>query len=293
MGARPSQFRKGGGFLNGVDGTWVDYQWTDEFNGQPFKPGVDPKTKKTRFHSLYFVPQILVDGADEPVTVSLFAGGYDDFEVSDDGHTIVGVGETDETPIESRRQLGAGTAFAKVIASLVEAGFPEGNLPDDVINYEAVIGARCRFVQRKNAEDTQKLGKRKAKDGKEYDRQDLLIDQVYDLPDVEAKPNGKTKAPVKTAAKPAAGKATVAKAKGATKGADVSELSADTLRAILEDKGGSIQKPKLSMAILTKLMKHAQREDVRKFLFNDENLSNIEGVAYDQASGEIALADAE
>ena len=38
-GARPSSFKKGGGFLDGVDLTIVDYQFTDEFNGQPFKPG--------------------------------------------------------------------------------------------------------------------------------------------------------------------------------------------------------------------------------------------------------------
>ena len=59
MGARPSSHRKAGGFLNGVDGTILDYQFTDAFNGEPWKPGKvkDKKTGKIkdRFHTLYGV----------------------------------------------------------------------------------------------------------------------------------------------------------------------------------------------------------------------------------------------
>src|SRR6266404_1481139 len=184
MGARPSSFKRGGGFLNGVDAVITGYTWTDAFNGKEFVAGKDPKTKKDKFHSLYFVLSARADGAEEDVTTTLFAGGFEDFEVSDDGHTL--------TPVEDGRELGGGTAFAKLLTSLVEAGFPETNLSETEINYEPIIGTRVRFVQRVNAEDTKKLGKQvDKKTGKQYERKDLIIETVYDLPTSAAKSNGK------------------------------------------------------------------------------------------------------
>lgn len=280
MGARPSQFKKGGGFLNNVDGVITDYQFTDEFNGEPFKAGKDPKTKKEKFHSLYCVLSVRVDGADEDVTTTLFVGGADDFEVSDDGHAL--------TPAEDGRELGAGTPFAKLITSLVEAGFPETNLPEDEINYESIIGTRVRFTQKKDEEGTKRLGKRKdKKTGKEYDRQDLVIDQVYDLPG--------SAAPAK------AGKAAPAKAGkgGKAQAPDVSELALDTLKAVLKRAGGSIAKGKpLSMAVLAKLMKHPQREEVRLFLLEDSNLQEFadaddSDVTFNAKKGVITLVQAD
>ena len=129
MGARPSSFKKSGGFLNGVDGVISGYQFTDEFNGVAFVAGKDPKTKKERFHSLYTVLSVRVDGADEDVTTTLFTGGADDFEVTDDGHTL--------SPIEEGRELGANTPFAKLVVSLVEAGFPESR------SEERRVGKEC------------------------------------------------------------------------------------------------------------------------------------------------------
>jgi len=126
MGARPTQFRKSGGFLNGVDATINDYQFTDEFNGEPFKPGKDPKTKKEKFHSLYCVLTATADGADDAVTTTLFVGSADDWDVSEDGHTL--------TPAEGRpenQQLGGGLPFTKFIDSMCKSGFDELKLPED------------------------------------------------------------------------------------------------------------------------------------------------------------------
>ncbi len=279
MGARPSQFKKGGGFLNNVDGVISDYQFTDEFNGKPFVPGRDPKTKKERFHSLYCVLSVRVDGADEDVTTTLFVGGADDFQVEDDGHTLV--------PAEEGRELGASTSFAKLITSLVEAGFPETLLPEDAINYEPIIGTRARFVQRKNEEDTKKLGKRKdPKTGKEYDRNDLVIDQVYDLPGTKpAAPSkgGKANPPSKTAK----GKA----APAAAAEVDVEQLAKDTLVSILADAGGSLAKSKISMKVLTKLMSDPNRENVRNLVFTDEFLALEDGWSYNKAKATVTIAE--
>ncbi len=275
MGARPSQFKRGGGFLNGVDAVITGYQFSDEFNGKPFVPGKDPKTHKDKFHSLYVSLSARVDGAEEDVTTTLFAGGYDDFEVSDDGHTL--------TPVEDGRELGGGTAFAKLITSLVEAGFPETNLSETEINYEPIIGTRVRFVQRVNAEDTKKLGKQKdKKTGKEYERKDLLIETVYEL--------AKANKPAAKSAKPA-GKT----AKGAAPVEDIKDLSGRALLEIVQAAGGSITKQKTSMkTLLTPLLKgNPQRDAVRQWLQNDDNLNELVAdgaIAYDQESGEIQVA---
>ena len=281
MGARPSSFRKGGGFLNGVDAVITGYQFTDEFNGEPFRPGKDPKTKKERFHALYYVLSARVDGADEDVTTTLFVGGADDWEVSEDGYVI--------SPTEDGRQLGGGTSFAKLLNSLVQPldgnpGFPEDRLPDEEFDFRPIIGTRVRFVQRKDEEATKKLGKRKGKDGKEYDRQDLLVETVYELPTVESKSNGK-------AAKPTGkgkGKGVVAALEAPE--ASLEDLAKETLLEILADaKDGKIVKNKLSMEVLKRLMKHPNREDVRTLVFSDDFLRQQDGWTFDRAKGIVAV----
>lgn len=277
MGARPSSFRKGGGFLNNVTGKVVDYVFTDEFNGKPFVPGRDPKTKKERFHSLYFVPSVVVDGADEPVTTTLFVGGADDFEISEDGKTL--------TPVEEGRELGGGTAFAKLITSIVESGFPETNLPEDEINYEPILNWRFNFVQKTDEEATKKLGKRKdPKTGREYSRQDLVVDQAYAPEETSKAAKGKSAAPA-TKDKPAK--------KQEDKGDDLDTLTADTLVKILADSDGQIQKSKLSMKVLQKLTKHPQREEVRKRIFADEFLEQENGWTFNKVKGIVAAGAAE
>jgi hypothetical protein len=276
MGARPSQFKKGGGgFLNNVDGVITGYEFSDEFNGVAFKPG--KVNGKEKFHSLYCLLSARVDSADEDVTTTLFVGGADDFNVEDDGHTL--------TAVEEGRELGANTGFAKFISSLVEAGFPETNLPEDSINFESIIGTRVRFVQRTDVESTKKLGKRKdKKTGKEYDRQDLVIDQVYSLPGTE------TAKPAAKAAKAAPTKAGKGKTAAVPAGADVAELATETATTILAEAGGSITKAKLGMKVIAKLMKHPEREAVRKFLGDDANLAAIDGLEYDAATSTLSIA---
>ena len=286
MGARPSQFKKGGGFLNGVDGQITGYQWTDEFNGEPFKGGKD-KTGKARFHSLYFVPSVRVDGAEEDITTTLFAGGYDDFEVSDDGLTI--------TPHEEGRQLGQNTAFYTFINSLVKPehgdGFPEERLSEDDINYEPIIGSRVRFEQRVNADNNKKLGKRKDKrTGKEYDRQDLVVSEVYSLPGETQSVTKASTVGSKVIVGTMSSKVTGGNGK-ITKKVDtsVADLAAATLASILAANKGTITKQKLGMRITNNLMKHPQREDVRKWLADDDNLGGLAFATFDPATSVISL----
>jgi hypothetical protein len=283
MGARPSSFKKGGGFLNNVDAVIVGYEFTDEFNGEPFKPGKDPKTKKERFHSLNVLLTVRVDGADENESTTLFAGGFDDFSIEDDGKTLV--------PNEEGHELGANTGWAKFVTALCEAGFPETNLPEDRINYESIIGTRVRLVQRDDEEMKRQGKKRKdKKTGKEYPYQNLVVDQVYELPNAApAKGKGKTNGKVTSAPAVKSGKTNGSVKLAETPEVDLEQLAKDTLGSIVADAGGSIAKSKLSMKVLTKLMKHDNREDVRKLIFTDEFLSLEDGWNYDKAKGLVSI----
>jgi hypothetical protein len=283
MGARPSQFRKGGGFLNNVDGVITGYEFSDETPAkdggrEPFKPGKDPKTGKARFHSLYCYLSARADGADEDVSTALFVGGADDWDVSDDGHELI--------PTKDGQQLGASSSFAKFLGSLCESGFPETRLPEETFDFSPIIGTRVRFIQRVDEDGTKRLGKRKGKDGKEYNRTDLVVDQVYDLPEGDD-------APVAAPAK--GGKSTSVSGKGkAPKGEDLNALAQETLAAILADApGNTINKKNLATKVIMKLTKHPKREDVRGIITSDEFLNNAEGVDYNAKTGAVTLVSDE
>jgi len=281
-GARPSQFKKGGGFLDGIDLVIKDYQFTDEFNGQPFKPGKikgqDGKPIE-KPHTLNVLLTVRVEGADEDTTTTLkAANNFDAWEVSDDGYTI--------TPAEEGTELSAGTSFAKFITSLCEANAEiEALLPEDSINYQGIIGTRLRTVQRTDAERTKKFGQKvDKKSGKGYDRKDLVVEQVYELPGSQPaakSKGGKANPPSKTAK----GKA----APAAAQGDDLDTLTKETLLVVIADNKGSIAKSKLSMKFLTKLMSHPQREDARKLVFSDDFLAQEDGWSYDKAKQIVSI----
>ncbi len=257
-GSRPSQFRKGGGFLHGTDLVIRDIVFTDVLpNGQPFVPGKDPKDpKKDKFHSLFARLTVRVDGADADVSTSLFVGNADDYAITDNGHTIEGP------------DLGV-SALTKFIGSLVTAGFPDTNLPEDKINFTSVIGARVRTIQQTDAERTKKIGKRKGKDGREYDQKDLLVDQFYGMVGGAQVPAGSSTAAASSAA-PAA------------PAGNVGDAAATLLMDILaKAKDNKIAKAKLNSAIVGATVGNPQREALRKYLLEDANLQAIEGVTFD------------
>lgn len=286
MGARPSSFKKGGGYLNEVDATIVGYT---------FEVGEEAVIKKgarkgETFTPLSLVPQFEVDGddesKDEPKTQRLLIGDANAYgDVEDDDHTLL-------TP--EGQAIGAKSEAGLFIASLCSPidggdGFDEELFDDDAekINFEPMIGTRVRLVQQVNAEKTARQGKQVGKNKKEYDRKDLLVQSV--LESAPAKPAKGGKAAVKPAP---AGKP--AKGGKPAKVADVSEKAVDTLKEILsESKDQTLAKSKLSMAVLKKLMKDSDREAVREWLFDDDNLGGIDGVTFNPKKQTITLDDAD
>lgn len=277
-GARPSGFKKGGGFLNNVDGVITGYEFTTEFPGAESRPA--KKSGKDDFNPLYAILKVRVDGADEDVATTLFAGSADDFEIEDDGHTL--------TPVDDSVGLRANTDWARLLTSLVDAGFPESNLPEDRINFEPIIGTRVRFKQERDEAAMVKAarsyrtsngkfnerGEKKGKDGKYYPLTYVVVEAVLALPGsgtTKGKPAAKAVAgkptPVKGATKPVAGKAN-----GKVQ-EDLTALADETLQAILADNDGEIMKSKLPVKIAQKLgVKHPHREEVRRLIYSDEYL---------------------
>ena len=285
MGSRPSSFRKGGGFLNNVDAVWSDYEFTTEF------PGSDGNKKgSSDWNPLYAVLTFDVDGNDDPQSTTLLVGSADDFEIENDGKSLV--------PVENAGLRGT-MPFGFFIGSLIEPvdggnGFPEENLPDDdePISYEAALGSRLRLVQTKDEESMKRKaktwkqsrgafnaeGQKKGKDGKYYNLTLLTVAEVYELPG---------EAPAKSApASKAKAAAAPAKATKAPKVDPLQEEAVKVLNEVLSDAGGSIAKSKVPNKLVTKLgSKHPKREELRRLIFSDEFLSQ-EGLGwtYDQAS---------
>lgn len=282
-GARPSSFKKAGGFLNGVDVEIIGYRLTDEFLGEPFKAGKfkgsDGKLVD-KPHALFAELAVRVDGADEDTLVPLkVSNQFDQWEVSSD--------ELSMTPAEDGQALSQSAAFQKFIGSLCEAGFDENLFPEEEFNWEAMIGTRVRLVQRVDAARTKEFGKRKGKNGKEYDRQDLVVDQVYESVEPEAKSakKGGRPAPVVKGGKP--GKPGKPAPEPEPEETDVSDDAVAALKRYLKAaKDHTLPKSKLRMKVLTdpKFKDDTDlRDGVLKYLFDDDNLESIDGVTYDKA----------
>jgi hypothetical protein len=261
-GARPSAFRKGGGFLNDVDGKITGYEFTTEF------PGGSKKRKHSSFNSLYCVLSVLVDGADEDVQTTFFVGSADDWEISDDGHTL--------TPVEDGANLGGNIGWGLFLSTLVTNGFPEDDLPEDEVNFEAIIGYRVRFVQQVNERSTAKAGKRKdKKTGREYDRTDVVVSRVYG-PEETA-----TKKAVKSAAQKSLTPATQKAVKAVKKPngkiqpeeEDLTEAGDELMLEILGDKDGEIKRKSLSIEATKRRMKDPNRDALRELIYSDEYLA--------------------
>lgn len=298
-----SRLKKSGGFLNNVDGVITGYRFTDETPShdgpQEFKPGkvkgADGKLKE-KFHTLYMELLARADGAEEDSSTYLFMGGADDYTISEDGLTLMGVEKGAEVSI------GANTAVGILLASLVEAGFDDNEFDEDVtlVNFEPMVGARVRFVQKRDEETTKKLGKRQGKGknaGKSFDRTNLVIDQYYGQAASDPTPavTKTTTSPSKVAAK------TVTKGNGKAKvtapvveEVDIAELSARVLAEVVRAAGGTTKKNKMSV----QLMMHPEikgkpiRDEVRTFVFDDDNLAAIasaEGGSYDPSTGVVVI----
>lgn len=270
MGFRGA-IKSGGGFLNNVDGEITGYEFTTV-----------PPNSKEESEWVYYVPSIKQDGADDEVTQHFFLGGADRYEISKDGQTITDADGGEVT-------VGAKTPFGRLLASMLDNGLDEAELPDleggDDLEMSGLNTRRFRFIQEIDEEATKKLGKRKdKKTKKEYPRTNTVVSKVYD---VEAK-SGKGKSAGK-----ANGKAAGKSKKKDDDGDELQEEAVSVLTDLLADtKDGEIPRAKLSMALTKKLMKNENREPLRKLITSDDFLALEEGWTFDADSKAETIASA-
>jgi hypothetical protein len=232
-----SAIKTGGGFLRKVDGTLKDYEFTARFKGE-----------KKDGEWLYFVPQIQMDGAAEPIDHHMFLGAAEQYEVEDDGKTLKMAGGGPVT-------FGGDVPFGILMTSLLDAGFPEDELPDPndgAINLEVLVDRRFRFDQKVDEKGNAKFGKRKGtgkNKGKEFDRTNTIITAV-----LGGGSNG--------AAKSSNGK------KG--KATDLSSEAADVLRDVIAKEDGSVSRKNLSLPVTKALLKNANKDDLKKMILDED-----------------------
>lgn len=271
--SRPSAFKQGGsgGFLNNVDVTWDDYEFTTDFPGSTG----GGKSRDDDYSPLYGVLTFSVDGADEPVTTTLYFGNANDFTIENEGKTLVSIDDDTQVPLNQ--------PFGRFINSLCENGFDDSLFPEENVNYEAALGTRLRLKQVDEVDKDGKVKKRVAKKGKykgkEFPVQNPQVVRVYEA---EAKPTKAIATKGGTKAAPVKG----GKAKAVESDEpDLNAIGVETLLALLrKQKGNTIQKRSLTVPISTLLGKHPERENVRRLVFSDDFLETQQGWSYNKAS---------
>ena len=280
--SRPSGFRSGGGFLSDIDGTlkggtfWTAEElWPDREHNPNFMP-------------LYYKLALRVDGAKEDISVRLFAGGDDDWQISDDRNTL--------EPLRDDAKFPANSELGAFVTAMVELGFPEEELPEEVINYEAFSGYRVRFIQvpkldKKTGKQRTRTPKTGAYAGKTFNDTFTSVGVVYGK---ESPTEAAGIATRKAAGAPK--KAVVAsKANGKGKGSDiVTETTESLLTLLAEAPEGSLLKAKLPVLLGRYCIKTGksteQREEMRKLIYTDEFLGSEAGWVYDPESQAITLS---
>ena len=255
-------FRKsGGGFLNGVAGTIVGYNL--DAKEWPGKKGGDAYT------TLSVELDILQDGADEPVQQFLQAGFLnDEVTVSDDAQSLESEDDKSIIPEDSE--------FGRFLQSAVDASFPEEGLVEaNLRNFAALVNQRFTFKREVDAEATAKFGKRKGKDGKEYNRDLLLVSEYHGEVEAKSAMKGakKTSAPAKSA-------------KSSKKDAeDFTEAEAVLLAILADAKDNKLERTALSGKIVRyavdNKLDNATRESYRKLIGSEDFLSREAGWSFD------------
>lgn len=244
MGFR-SAIKKGGGFLNNVDGELKGYEFTKRFKGE---------TKDGEW--VYFVPSIHTDGADEPIDQHQFVGASERYEISDDGQELTMV---DESPVT----FGFTTPFGRFMDSLLNAAEKanrniESELPDleagEPLTLAVIVGDRFRFKQEVDEEGNKKFGKRVVGTGKnkrEYDRTNTVIDAIL---------GGKSasKGSTKTSGK---------KSKASDEDT-LKEEAADVLKDVLSK--GPVNRKNLSLPVTKALMKNSNKDALKKIVLDED-----------------------
>jgi hypothetical protein len=270
-GGRMGLFKRSGGF----DATITDVRFeTREFEG-----------KNGAFTKRNAVLEYLVDGAEAPAIRFIDAGFVREGQgLSEDGRTL--------TSADGGGVIEENTEFARFVGSAIEKGFPESKFPEDGSSFTALAGSRMRLYNWVDEEATKKRGKRKGKDGKEYNITELRVAAVH------AVGNGQVRATQKGVAKAGNGvvkAATAPKTNGKVAVAPDTDRADEILLNLIGDYGkdGALERYGVSAAMVKYKIKHKEmteeeRDSLRGLLIDEEYLTSAAErgvIAYDASKG--------
>ena len=242
---RPSGFSEGGGLLDDVNATVKEARF--EIFDYQGKGNAAPSARFTLS---------LEDGSE--VSQNWSCGKATDWTPSEDGKTLVAIGRATALNRQSN--------VALLLESIVNSGFPEDKIGDDISIFE---GLEAHFV-RVPAPERKGIMKKTDSQGNVIEQTVLTVDKINKLPWEKKAAAPKGAAP-KAAPKGAAAKTTPAAAAG---GEDLSEVASGAIMEILAENPEGIAKAQLPALLFKKLATHPQKAKVLQVAFKDDFLAS-------------------
>lgn len=237
------------GLLDGADVTIKTLRYV-------VRDRTNPRTALTGDTRLY-IEAIFVDDEGREHTEYYSIGDTTKFVPSPDGRKAL--------PVVDGARFSANSKGIKLIASLVNSGFPEDRLADDLGVFSGTVGHVRRTTLPRIA-------------GQEKDATILEFTQIHKLPWEKEEKEKKAAAP-----------------KSSRKAADpvppsdgVREKAVSTLMEILTENGGEILRQKVAPAAFKLLATDADRNAVVSLVFREDFLRSVEGVSFDGTTIRLA-----
>lgn len=251
VSVRPSDASQGGGLLDDADVTIKQLRYV-------VRDRTNPRTQATPDTRLY-IEAVFADDEGREHTEYYSIGDTSKFVPSPDGRRALAV-------VEGARFVQSSKGI-RLIASLVNAGFPEDKIADDLAVFDGTYGHVNRTTLPRIA-------------GQEKDATILEFTKIHRLP--WEKKSGPAAAKPKTVAAPASAKP-VARAEAPEQATpdNVREKAIATLFAVLADNGGSIPRQKVAPAAFKHLATDPDRNAVVALVFTEQFLRSVDGINFD------------
>lgn len=251
---KPSEAVEGGGLLDDVDAVVKEASFAMfDYQGQRSIP----------IPTLQLILE--VEGEEKTYQQNWSVGKPEDWMPSEDGKRLIAIGKAQGLNTTSNTML--------FLTSLVNAGYPEDKLTDDVSD---LVGLEAHF-NRVAAPNRAGLVKKEG----DRDQTVLIVTDIKKLPWETKKATGK---PAKTATTKAGKTVAPPPTEG---GVDLSTKAAETIMEIVVEEGGTLAKKAIPAALFKKLAGDPDKNDILKIAYKDDFLGAIEGLSY--ADGILTL----
>lgn len=259
---QPKNMVEGGGLLDDVDAVIKEMRVVNwDYNGKV--PVPVPALKAT----------LEIDGVDGGHEQYWSMGKGTDWQPSEDGFSVVAVGKA--TGITRSSNAGI------LIESMVNAGFPENKVTDDVRCFEGLKAHWTRVSAPKRAGSAPKAPRA---DGRVFEDTILTVGSILSLPGEKKKAT----APPKAAAGSSAPKTTAAPAPAAPVAADgdLDDRCTELVMEVLAENPNGVTKSQLPGLVFKKVGKDANKNKIVTRVFQEDFLTSG---AWTYEGGKVSL----